>query len=230
MELVDALINFNLTRQEAVIYLTLCVQGELTGYEAAKLTGISRSNSYTALAALVDKGAAYISEGTATKYVPVSIAEFCNNRIYNLQLLKQKLIMQAPEMRSRQDGYLTIKGESHIIDKIRNMLNQAEKRLYISLSHDKLKLFLPELETAVKKDLKVVVITDHPLNLTGAIMYRAKRQPNQIRLIIDSHNVLTGELDGPYSTCLYSQKSNLVELFKESLSNEIELIEISARS
>lgn len=58
MDLNDALMCFGLTRQESSLYLTLLSDGALTGYEAAKRTGISRSNTYTALACLVDKGAA----------------------------------------------------------------------------------------------------------------------------------------------------------------------------
>ena len=42
--------------------MTLLAEGRLTGYEATKLTGISRSNTYTALAGLVEKGAAYVLE------------------------------------------------------------------------------------------------------------------------------------------------------------------------
>ena len=52
MEIVERLMHFNLTRQEATLYLLLIKAGRLTGYEAAKQTGISRSNTYTALAGL----------------------------------------------------------------------------------------------------------------------------------------------------------------------------------
>ena len=62
MEITERLMHFNLTRQEATLYLLLLKAGRLTGYEAAKQTGISRSNTYTALAGLVEKGAAYIME------------------------------------------------------------------------------------------------------------------------------------------------------------------------
>ena len=51
--------------------------GELTGYEVAKLTGISRSNVYGALSALADKGAAYLMEGNSSKYVL-----FCTQPIF----------------------------------------------------------------------------------------------------------------------------------------------------
>ena len=38
---------------------------------------------------------------------------------------------------------------------------------------------------------------------------------------------MTGDLaDGSNSTCLYSSKQNLVDLFKDALKNEIKLIEL----
>ena len=62
--------------------MLLLKSGQMTGYEAAKQTGISRSNTYTALAGLVDKGAAYVlEEGKVTRYTPVPAAEFCSNKI-----------------------------------------------------------------------------------------------------------------------------------------------------
>ena len=45
MEITECLMHFNLTRQEATLYLLLLKAGRLTGYEAAKQTGISRSNN-----------------------------------------------------------------------------------------------------------------------------------------------------------------------------------------
>ena len=69
----NGLVLFGLTRQEANIYLCLYQNGELTGYEVAKQTGISRSNVYSALAGLTDKGAAYLAQGTSSKYVAVPI-------------------------------------------------------------------------------------------------------------------------------------------------------------
>jgi hypothetical protein len=45
-------------------------------------------------------------------------------------------------------------------------------------------------------------------------------------LIVDSQNVLTGDIEEEDSTCLYSNKKNLVELMKGSLRNEIDIIEM----
>ena len=59
MDNVERLMEFGLTRHEASLYILLTLEGSLNGYEAAKQSGISRSNAYNALAGLVDKGAAY---------------------------------------------------------------------------------------------------------------------------------------------------------------------------
>ena len=56
--IIEQLTLFGLSRQEAAIYLCLLQNEELTGYEVAKLTGISRSNVYNGLASLVEHGAA----------------------------------------------------------------------------------------------------------------------------------------------------------------------------
>ena len=79
--LIEYLMHFGLSRQEALIYEQLLARGKQTGYEIARDTGISRSNAYTSLAALVEKGAAYLVEENAKKYIPVCPEEFCGNRI-----------------------------------------------------------------------------------------------------------------------------------------------------
>ena len=81
MNFIDSLNDFGLTRQEGTIYSALLNHGEMTGYEVAKDTGISRSNVYAALTALVEKGAACLIEGESTKYRPVEITLFTSNRI-----------------------------------------------------------------------------------------------------------------------------------------------------
>lgn len=228
MDIIEQLMDFNLTRQESTIYISLSINGEMTGYEVAKVTGISRSNTYTTLASLVEKGAAYVVEDTAARYTPVPIDEFCDNKIRLLQKIKQNLINNMPKQREESEGYITIKGKDNILNKIKNMLIKAQERIYISLSEQTLTEIIPQLNDALNNGLKVVVITNPPFELPGAIVYHAEKTQQQIRLIIDSAKVLTGDIiDGDNSSCLYSKKQNLIDLFKESLKNEIKLIELT---
>lgn len=228
MELIEGLTHFNLTKQEATLYVLLLKEGYLTGYEAAKQTGISRSNTYTALAGLVDKGAAYVlEEGKVTRYTPVPPEEFCTNKINRLQEIKKKVLNQLPGLRGDAEGYITIKGELEIINKLKNTVRQAEARIYVSANKRVMELLKTELLAALDRGLKVVIISDKQFTLPQAICYGTEKQNEQIRLIADSRTVVTGDLeDEENSTCLYSCKRNLVDLFKDALKNEIKLIEL----
>ena len=225
--LIERLMAFGLTRQEAQIYLVLVKNKELTGYEAAKETGISRSNVYSALAGLADKGAAYVLEGSAVRYTAVAVEEFCDNAMHKLQLDADYLKKHMPHQQNNMEGYMTIQGYRHIRDRIDHMIEKCEKRLYIAASRDFIKQLETVLGKAVLKGIKVVIISDGADKPEGAIFYLTDTEDGQIRLITDSSFVLTGEVTGSKEdTCLYSGQENLVTVFKEALRNKIKLIEI----
>ncbi|MBP8865539.1 MAG: TrmB family transcriptional regulator [Acetobacterium sp.] len=228
MDIVERLTQFGLTRHEASIYLTLLAEGDLNGYEVAKTTGISRSNAHTSLASLVEKGGAYVIEEATIRYTPVAIAEFCENKIRKLQQSKQDLLATIPSKLDAVEGYITIKGENNILNKLRNMILEARERVYISVPGQILETVLPDIEAAINRGIKMVIITNGSIALAGATIHIAAQPLQQIRLIADSTNVLTGDVNnGEHSTCLYSRKRNLVDLFKDSMKNEIKLIEMT---
>lgn len=243
---VEKLLLFGLGRQEAIIYLCLLKKGELTGYEVAKLTGISRSNVYNGLAALAEHGAAYVIEGASTKYTAVPMDEFCDNRIRHLKEVREYLLWNCPKPAMATEGYITIEGYGHIRDKIHHMLIGASQRIYLSAASEFLSGWQEEIEQLLERRIKVVLISDSlpecmkekPFS-KQIIFYRSlpadktwEESPivrgNQVRLIIDSAYVLTGEVKGSTTdTCLYSAQRNFVDVFKEAMHNEIKLIELA---
>ena len=158
--IIEQLILFGLSRQEAAIYLCLLQNEELTGYEVAKLTGISRSNVYNGLASLVEHGAAYVIEGTSSKYLAVALSEFCDNRIRYLRKAKERLVADGPRKNLPREGYITIEGYDHICDKIRHMLLGAEKRIYFSATGEFLEQWSEEIRELVRAQKKVVLISE----------------------------------------------------------------------
>lgn len=228
----DKLGLFGLTRQEATIYLCLYRNGELTGYEVAKYTGISRSNVYSGLSGLTDKGAAYLVEGNASKYVAVPIERFCENKIRSLNDEKKYLIENVPAMKEKEVGYITITGSRNIRDKMIEMLNEAEKRVYFSASLTVIEELKEEFRKVLNKKIKLVFITsgrpkDEAL-YRDAVFYIGGDRGNNIRMIIDSEYALTGEITGKRDdTCLYTGQENFIRVFKEALRNEMKLIELT---
>ncbi len=227
-DILERFLSFGLTRQESSIYMCLFKLGELTGYEVAKQTGISRSNVYGCLSGLVDKGAAYLMEGSPSKYIAVPIEEFCDNKIRSMQEERAFLVEHMPAMTVNTEGYITIEGARNIKNKILTMLEKAEQRIYISAPEGFIRSIQKELTDTVKRKIKLVMITGEPIHIENALLYLTNRKENQIRLIIDSLYVLTGDIKGEASdTCLYSGQKNFVNVFKEALSNEIKLVELT---
>lgn len=226
-ELTQKIMNFGLTRQEALIYQYLVISGESTGYEVAKGVGISRSNAYSSLASLVEKGAAYLQSGSTNKYLAVEVSEFCGNKIRTLENDKKNLEDNL-KVKEEAEGYVTIFGYKNIQDKIANMLDSVEQRVYISIANEKLHLFKGYFIKLIEEKKKVVIITDIPPNMTNCSIYLSDSlMENQIRLIVDSKHVLTGDFgESKDDTCLYSGQKNFVNLFKDAMRNEIELINL----
>lgn len=231
MSFIEKLMVFGLTRQEASIYLCLYRNGILTGYEAAKLTGISRSNVYNALAGLAEKGAAYLMEGNSSKYMAVPVEEFCDNKLRMMENTKKWLKDNMPAADEPSDGYITIVGEQQILDKMHHMMELAEKRIYLSASGARLIEMEGDIAALLQRRIKVVLLTDKaPEKLKGAVCYKTEGKEEQVRLISDSRYVLTGELTGsPRDICLYSGQRVFVDALKEAMRNEIKLIELTGK-
>ena len=218
--LIENLTAFNLTRQEALIYIEFLSHGEMSGYEVAKETGISRSNVYSALQSLAEKGALYLIEGESTKYTPVPVKIFLKNTISELQKKAKLIEKEAPKQRENKEGYITILGAKNIENKIRQMLENAKERIYFMADKEVLSCFQKEIEDLLLSEKKVVILSDF-----GIIFHKTQTEENQIRLIVDSSFVLTGTISGSeHDTCLYSGQQNLVNLMKEALKNKIELL------
>ena len=225
--LIDKLMLFGMTRQEASIYLCLAANNELSGYEISKITGISRSNVYNSLSTLVEKGATYLMEGNTNKYLAVDIEEFCENKIRHMQEAKEELINEMPRAGNSCDGYITISNHRNIMDRIKYLLKHVMYRVYISMPLEFLEKFRDDINTLIEQEKKVVLIVNGEADFEGAIIYKTDNDEKQIRLIIDSEYVLTGDMSGNSSdVCLYTGQKNFVNVFKESLRNEIKLIEL----
>lgn len=166
-------------------------------------------------------------EESAKKYIPVALEEFCENYIRKMKSVKDWLMENQPQKKSDEEGYITIDGAEHILDKAQTLLDQIEARVYISGKPEFVDLLKPGLEEAIKHEKKVVIVTDTAYVLKGAKIYVSEDKGKQVGVIVDSKYTLTGEYGmGSTNTCLYSGQKNLVTLFKNALANEIKLINV----
>lgn len=226
MELIQALKKFGFTQQESLMYVTLCKMGAMTGYEAAKVSGISRSNAYAALSSLVEKGGAIVSSEDSSKYIAIPREELILNLRRSCESTLDFLEENLPEQQEEEAPYLTISGYGNTLDKMRNMILLAKGWVYLSVSSSTVKLLTSDLENCIERGLKVVILTNEDPHLSGAVFMHNEAPVENVRIIADTSEVIVGTLEVNKGQCLYSKNKHLVSLMREALLNEIELIKI----
>ena len=211
---------------EATVFITLCQHGSLTGYEVAKLTGISRSNVYSALYSLQDKGKCYVSEGESTKYIPISKEELLLTTKREMSTTISEIEHYFPQTVTVNEPYLTIRGYEHVLNKIKNNILLCTSHLYIMSSSEDIALLQEELKEISQK-CKVTIMCDKALHLNPSINFFVHRKPIEaFYMIIDTQIVITGDLSETSAQCLYSTHESLVRLMRTSFITALDMIHL----
>ena len=112
----------------------------------------------------------YYADDVKARYC-LLYTSFCRNCIRKLEESQKWLRAHVPSERTYAEGYITIEGAEHILNKVRNLLAQVEERVYLSCTRNYLLLLVGELETLMSQGKKVVIITDQPVTFDNAKVY-----------------------------------------------------------
>jgi HTH-type transcriptional regulator, sugar sensing transcriptional regulator len=226
MTLAESLAAIGFTGQEATLYLALLRSGDLTGYEAARAAGVAKSNAYLSLASLVVKGGALLVEEEPARYAAVPVSELIAGARRRVNEALSFLERNAPARSEPRSGFATVSERARVIEVMKDLIETAEKRLYVSMAPEDLAPIRAELEAARERGLKVVIISSPPFAMERVNVYLGRRRPGRVRLIADSIRVLTGEIAPDRGECVLSENARLVDLIKDSLTDEMKLIEL----
>ena len=220
----EALQKIGFSPLEATVYITLCKHGSLTGYEVAKLSGISRSNIYAALYSLQDKGMCHVFEGESTKYIALSKEELILFAKRSMSQTIAEIERHFPDRIDVSEPYITIKGYDNVLSKVKNSILLCHSHLYILSTALYITLFKEEL-IAISASRKVTILCDETLDLGPCITIGTRHKaPQGFHMIIDTQSVITGDLKPEGAQCLYSSNQSLVRMMRESFITELDNI------
>lgn len=211
---------------EASVFIILCKHGSLTGYEVAKLSGISRSNVYAALYSLQEKGKCHISEGEVAKYAAISKEELLLSTQRDMQQTLANIELYYPSNIVVSEPYMSIRGYDNVLDKIKNCILLCESHLYI-MGVSRYILLLSKELMDISHLRRVTIICEAPIALGDDItFYHSKKHSEGFHMIIDTKTVITGDLNPDNAQCLHSSNTSLVRLMKESFITAMDLIKL----
>jgi Cd2+/Zn2+-exporting ATPase len=202
---VDKLCKIGFSEYEAKAYIALLRENPITGYQLAKLSGVPRSMIYEVLGKLTARGAAMtLRKEGSTQYAPVQAAEFFDQlqREHEELVTSLKDDLIALDSASDLEYVWNIEGHENIMAKVEEMIDQADRRIYLSLMPATFPAIRSALERAIQRGVQVVVYSTGELDLPGGQVV-VTPMPEEARerveglwlvLVVDGKEVLIGEL------------------------------------
>jgi sugar-specific transcriptional regulator TrmB len=241
-QLLPRLVKLGFSEYEAKAYIALLGKNPVSGYELAKQSGVPRSMIYEVAGKLAARGAVMtLHSGSVTRYSPVPAAEFLDQLQLEHQNLVNKLKSELTALAAAPipdlDYVWNIEGRENIIARAAEMIDQAQKQIYLALLPVTYPDLQPALQRAVARRVRTVLYTTAEIYLPGAeiaVAHVSEETLGQasglgIILVIDGAEVLIGErLSGTDARASWTGSSLLVFIAEHHLRTDLYLPEILA--
>ncbi|WP_187274398.1 TrmB family transcriptional regulator [Paenibacillus sp. N3.4] len=161
--------NLGFTELEAKCLHVLAVSGTQTGYEIAKQLGVSRSNVYSALQKLAEKGALLTSHGEPTHYQSVPIEEIGERIEAELQASIRYVKAHMPKQEAHRSEYFSLEGDTKVVERIRTELRKAKEEVLCDLWSEETELLKQDLRYGQENGLNLLVSTKGEVELPAGV-------------------------------------------------------------
>lgn len=152
------LTEFGFSQYEIGCYLNLVTHNPLNGSQLSRLSGVSRSKIYDVLSNMINKGVVVeIENGLYIPLPPEELFKRLRNRFENnMELFKEQIKKTTSE--NAYEFVWTIKGYTEVMAKARELIESAEKEIYIRLAPTESRLVDDALHDAEDRGIAIKYI------------------------------------------------------------------------
>ena len=195
--------DLGFTSYEAMAYVSLLENNPVTRYELGKNSGVPRSAIYNVIQKLERMGAVNAYSSKPETYVPLppdQLLEYLERQFHD-KIEKAREHLQYFESKIIPDHLWNIVGYNNLIIKIKELIEKAEKKLYISTWKTEFKLFKSHIEDAIARGVEVILysFTDLPIDGAKSFCYKLPEKElekiwgHKIIVISDKEELVMGE-------------------------------------
>lgn len=202
-EIIITLKNLGFTEYEAKAYLALLEKSPLSGYGVALNSGVPRSKIYEVLDGMAQNGEVIISYGAPVLYAPLPPKELIDQRRNKTEENFNAAYNSLEDFSSRvedRDNIWNISGYDEIINKVREIINNANESLLLEIWKEDLDKINHELAKAIKRKIKISIASREDVKLENAEVYKISVNNEEINdalgrsisICADDKEALTG--------------------------------------
>lgn len=235
--------KFGFTESETAVYITLLENGNLSGYEVSKRSGIARSKIYNILENLVVKGLVIVNKTEPKLYQGLSAEEFIQNLEQNVHhdLMGLNDQLKGIKEQSRDDDLLwKVSGYVNIQSKAQRLIEHATESLYLQVWQQDLTMELVESLRLAEKRLDHFVLIffredpDYILPFDRYYNHGFEKEKlvefgnRWINVISDSKEVLFGDFNFSSKDveAIWTKNSGMLTLAKEYVKHDAYTLKI----
>ena len=184
-DLVEKLKNIGFNTYEAKVYIALLKKYPATGYEVAKLANIPQSRTYDTLKVLEEKNIVAATNTKPVSYTPVKPKQILSGYRKKMDSTINYLEKHLPEVKDNySEPIITVNGKQKIQDKIREVIKNAQREIYIEIWSQDYKLFEQDLLDAYKSlgGRMIIIAADDSEGIIGKVS-SFKNEPTDTNII-----------------------------------------------
>jgi sugar-specific transcriptional regulator TrmB len=223
-------------------YLALLKQGEVTGYELAKNSGIPDSKIYAVLNKLLEKNVILALDSDPVKYTPIPpddiIGRMKSDYLNTFDTLSQSL-NDIYQNEQTSDQYIwNLSGRQEIMRRIIEFINQAKASIYLSVWDEEVAEIKESLYQANKRGVKMSIVHYGKTHLGIGQEYRHGREhqirqqrgARRIAIEVDEEKVILAHfVDDGGSNALRTNNTGVVLLAKDYIIHDIYTIRMAEK-
>jgi HTH-type transcriptional regulator, sugar sensing transcriptional regulator len=241
-KLLSNLQNLNFTQYESRAYLSLLEQGNITGYELAKNSGIPASKIYQVLNKLMEKEVIIALDSEPVKYAPLPPKEVLSrlkgDYLNTLNNLDAKLDEIYNKQKDSNNYIWNISGRESIIRRVNEFILEAKKQIYISVWDEEVEEIKDALINADKRNIKISIVHygENLLNFGTEFKHgrehqiRQQRGERRLAMEVDEVKVILCHFhDSGESDAVWTTNKGLILLAKDYIIHDIYTIKIAEK-
>ncbi|MGL6314185.1 TrmB family transcriptional regulator [Vibrio sp. WXL103] len=236
--LIEKLMNFGFTKTDALVYMNLLKNGKSSGYKIAKDISLSRSSVYSSIDNLYNNGYIFLCDGETKEYEAKSpeliFSQIEKRTIENISVLKKELSRMM--LQEDKEFIYSVTGFENLIDKAREMLDQAELEVYLNSDFD-LSILEKELNEAIQRGVRIIAFSFNKVNLPNPKIERyyrinieEKEYPSHRFMMVTDMKLALSFSHREQSLGLYTNNRLLTKITAEHIHNDIYLTEYSLQN
>ena len=232
----------NFSQYESKAYLALLQQGQVTGYELAKNSGIPASKIYAVLNKLLEKEVILALDSEPVRYAPIPPDDIISRLRGNYQRTFDALSLGLKEIYQRgatDDNYIwNLSGRTEIMRRIIEFIENAKNSLYLSVWDEEVEEISQALRDTGQRDVRMSIVHFGEVHLGIGEEYRHGREhrirqergARRIALEVDGRKVILAHfMENGGSNALWTNNKGVVLLARDYIIHDIYTIRMAEK-